>query len=294
LRGPIVLETVDFAALKPVDDAAYAVLESQLRYTAGALDPKVQVLPSNNPSWTRERISLPTGYDESRFNVQLFLPTTGSPPYQAIIYFPHSGHFRYAQSSDEFDPNESSQPLDFILKSGRAFVVITFDGSFERRWPDSRRQSMSYADMYRTRLPHFRQEVGRTLDYLSTRKEIDSERIGTLNFSYGSQSMMPLLAVEKRLRAAVLIGGGVFLLPVGPTEQPYNFLPRVTQPILMLSGRWDIDVDMPAQEAALRLLGTPADRKQRILFDAGHGWLPQNQFDRATLDWYDKYLGPTR
>jgi hypothetical protein len=44
----------------------------------------------------------------------------------------------------------------------------------------------------------------------------------------------------------------------------------------------------------LRLLGTPADRKQRILFDAGHGYLPHNQFVRATLDWYDQYLGPTR
>jgi hypothetical protein len=30
------------------------------------------------------------------------------------------------------------------------------------------------------------------------------------------------------------------------------------------------------------------------LFEAGHGALPHNQLVRATLDWYDKYLGPTR
>ena len=53
-----------------------------------------------------------------------------------------------------------------------------------------------------------------------------------------------------------------------------------------------IDTRTMLQEAMLRLLGTPADRKQRIVFDAGHGYLPHNQFVRATLDWYDKHLGP--
>jgi hypothetical protein len=62
----------------------------------------------------------------------------------------------------------------------------------------------------------------------------------------------------------------------------------------MLSGRWDIDVSPTAQAAMLRLLGTPPEHKQRILFDTGHGWLPQNQFVSATLDWYDEHLGPTQ
>ena len=294
LRDPITPTAVDFAALEPVDDAAYAVLEQQLRYSPASPAPHVESLKSTNPLWKRERISLATGYDETRFNVQLFLPAEGHPPYQVIFYLPHSGHFRYQQSSDEFDPTETNQPLDFILKSGRAFAVIAFDESFERRWPDSRRNSMARADRYRLRLVHHRQELGRTIDYFATRKDIDTARLGALGISYGSQSMMPLLAAEKRVGPAVLIGGGVFLLGMPPTEEPYNYLPRITQPILMLSGRWDIDVSPAAQEAMLRMLGTPPDRKRRIMFDVGHGWLPHNQFVRATLDWYDRYLGPTQ
>jgi hypothetical protein len=77
-------------------------------------------------------------------------------------------------------------------------------------------------------------------------------------------------------------------------EQFYNYLPRVTQPVLMLNGRWDIDVPLEAQRRFYELLGTPADQKKHVLFDAGHGQLPQNQLVRATLDWYDKYLGPTK
>jgi len=294
LREPITTTVVDYSALRPVDDAAYAVLEQQLRYSAAGLDPSVAAVPSTNPSWTRERISLATGYDESRFNVQLFLPTSGRPPFQTIFYVPHSGHFRYAQTSGEFDPGASYQPLDFILKSGRALAVIEFDGSFERRWPQSLLTSMTYADRYRLRLKHHRQEIGRAIDYLATRDDIDARRLGWLSISFGSQTMMPLLALEQRVGAAVLIGGGVFLLDLPPAEQPYNYLPRVRQPVLMLSGRWDIDVDVDAQEAMLRMLGTPADLKQRIVFDAGHGYLPHNQFVRATLDWYDRHLGSTQ
>jgi len=293
LREPITTTVVDFAALKPVDDDAYAVLEQQLGYSATGLDPRVDALESKNPAWTRERVSLATGYDEARFNVQLFLPTGGRPPYQTIVYLPHSGHFKYPQASDEFDPAQSSQPLDFILKSGRALVVIAFDGSFERRWPESRIASMTQADRFRLRLKHHRQELGRALDYLATRKDVDPSRLGSLGISYGAQTMMPLLAVEQRIHAAVLTGGGVFLLGVATAEEPFNYLPRVRQPVLMLSGRWDIDVSMGAQDAMLRMLGTPAADKRRILFDAGHGFLPHNQFVRATLDWYDQYLGPT-
>ena len=293
LRRPIETKVVDFAALEPVDDGAYAVLETQLQYSASSLDPVVEKLASTNPAWSRERVSINTGYDESRFNVQLFLPQDARPPYQAIFYLPHSGHFKYAQSSDEFDPTQTNQPLDFILKSGRAFVVIAFDGSFERRWSEARRASMTHVDRYRVRLQHHRQELGRAIDYLATRKDFDTRSLGSLGISYGAQTMLPLLAAEKRIGPTVLIGGGIFLLDVPPAEEPFNYLPHITQPILMLSGRWDIDVNTASQEAMLSLLGTPADRKKRILYDAGHGWLPQNQFVQASLDWYDEHLGST-
>jgi pimeloyl-ACP methyl ester carboxylesterase len=106
--------------------------------------------------------------------------------------------------------------------------------------------------------------------------------------------MMPLLAVEKRFDAAVLSGGGIFPVDLPAAEQPYNYLPRITQPVLMLNGRWDIDVNLDAQQRQFELLGTPADRKTHVLFEAGHGTLPHNQLVRATLDWYDKYLGPAQ
>lgn len=166
--------------------------------------------------WTRERISLATGYEEGRFNVQLFLPATDHAPYQVILFLPHAGHLRYSKSSDEYNPTETNQPLDFILKSGRAFAIIAFDDSFGRRWPDSRRDATARADCYRLHLVHHRQDLGRTLDYRETREDIDAGRIGWLGISLGSQAMMPPLAVEPRIGAAVLIGCGMAILGLPP------------------------------------------------------------------------------
>ncbi len=293
LRGPIERKAIDYAALVPVEDDAYAVLAQQLEYSPAGLDARVEPLRSTNPLWRRERITIATGYDDSRFAVHVFLPTGGTPPYQPVVYVPHAGFTRRPFESNDFEPTESAQPLDFILKSGRALVVVVLDGSFERHWPPEHRQSMSAADRYRTRLRHARQDLGRAIDYLATRDDIDIGRLGWFGVSLGAQAMVPVLAVEKRFRSAVLDGGGIYLLDIPAAEQFFNYLPRINQPVLMLNGRWDIDVPLETQRRFFELLGTPPEDKRHVLFEAGHGALPHNQLVRATLDWYDKYLGPT-
>ena len=103
--------------------------------------------------------------------------------------------------------------------------------------------------------------------------------------------MLPLLAVEKRIGAAVLYSGGA-----GPrgglpaSEQEYNYLPRVTQPVLMLNGRYDIDSTPGAQQALFALLGSPVDAKKHVLFEAGHGNLPRFQVEKETLQWFERHL----
>jgi dienelactone hydrolase len=141
---------------------------------------------------------------------------------------------------------------------------------------------------------HWRQELGRTIDYLATRQDIDAGKLGWFGISFGADSMVPLLAVERRLGAAVLYSGGGAIIASQMTaaERPLNYLPRVTQPVLMLNGRWDIDSPLAAQQKMFELLGAPADQKMHLLFESGHGNLPRFQVEHATLDWFDRYLGP--
>ena len=59
---------------------------------------------------------------------------------------------------------------------------------------------------------------------------IDGARFVTPERRGGAQSVMPLLTVEPRIRAAVLAGGGVFLLGTPSAEEPgYSFPSRFVQ-----------------------------------------------------------------
>jgi hypothetical protein len=292
LRKPVSITTFDYAALEPVNDAGYSVLAQQLDYRSVPFTPHVEEGNSSNPAWTRHRIELPTGYDTGTFAIQLFLPTDHAPPYQVVFYMPDGGVTFAPVTTDGFDPSWGSIPLDFLLKSGRALAVVAFDGTFERQWSGERIQSMTYDEQIRTCLRHWRQELGRTIDHFATRKDLDAGKLGWFGVSMGAADMVPLLAVEKRIGAAVLYSGGIGLWDVLPmSEQPFNYYPRVTQPVLMLNGRWDILFPLSSQQRMLEFLGTPDDSKKQVLFEAGHGNLPRFQVEHATLDWFDHYLG---
>jgi hypothetical protein len=58
----------------------------------------------------------------------------------------------------------------------------------------------------------------------------------------------------------------------------------------MLNGRWDIDRPPEAQQRMLELLGSPADRKRHVLFEAGHGNLPRFQVEKEALEWFERHL----
>lgn len=292
LRKPVTSTPENYAALEPVGDAAYSVLAQQLEYRSVPFTPRVEEVHSSNPAWTRQRVEVPTGYDTGTFAVQLFLPTGHAPPYQVVFVMPDGGDFLPPITTAGLDPSSRGIPVDFLLKSGRALAVVAFDGTFERRWPAERQQSMADDERVRTRLRHWRQELGRTIDYFATRQDLDARKLGWFGVSSSASGMMSLMAVEKRIGVAVLYSGGIAQDRVLPmSERPFNYYPRVTQPVLMLNGRWDILYPLPSQQRMLELLGTPEDSKKHVLFEAGHGNLPRFQVEHATLDWFALYLG---
>jgi eukaryotic-like serine/threonine-protein kinase len=295
LRQPIRARAVDYAAMVPVGDAAYSVLAQQLDYRQTPFSPRAEEAGSSNPEWTVERITLPTGYDDTSFAVQLFLPTDRRSS-GVIFYMPHSGEFIAPVTTEGFDPAAGGVPLDFLMKSGWALAVVAFDGAYERQWSAERRQSMTAAERIRLRRRHWREELGRTIDYLTMRDDIDARKLGWFGISFGAGAMLPLLAVEKRIGAAVLYSGGPGGVHRGlpASEQTYNYLPRVIQPVLMLNGRYDIDAPLGAQQALFELLGSPAGQKKHVLFEAGHGNLPRFQVEKEALDWFERHLGPAQ
>jgi dienelactone hydrolase len=145
---------------------------------------------------------------------------------------------------------------------------------------------------YREMVIQWSKDLGRTIDYLETRPDIDAGKVGYYGISAGAHVALPIIAVEPRLKAVVLLSGG---LPAGrrpPEVDPMNFAPHITAPTLMVNGRDDFIFPLETEARPLfNLIGAPADRKHLAIHDGGHV-PPLNELIRDVLGWFDQYLGP--
>ena len=92
---------------------------------------------------------------------------------------------------------------------------------------------------------------------------------------------------------AVLNTGGLSLSQRRdpPVVDPFNFVPRVRTPILMINGEHDIIYPYEtAQRPMFDLLGTDPEHKLHYRTPGSH-FVPQNELITQTLNWLDKYLG---
>jgi cephalosporin-C deacetylase-like acetyl esterase len=271
----------DYLKETPVDDEAFAILRGLYRYDPVPLNTKLE-RTEDLPGWRRETVTFDASYDNERVIAHVFLPTAASPPYQTVVYFP-GGDAPTLPSSREL----RLTAVDFLMRSGRAVVFPVYKGTYERR------VTVTGVNAFRDVVLATGKDFGRVLDFIETRPDLDKERIGFYGDSRGTFYGVILTALQPRVKASVLLGGGLPLQRVPPEFDLLNFAPRVRVPTLMVSGRGDFLAPVQtAQIPLFRLLGTAPEHKRHVLFDGGH--FPNQLHDvmREILDWFDRYLGP--
>jgi dienelactone hydrolase len=217
----------------------------------------------------------------------LYLPRVPHPPLQTVVLFPGSTAIMTRSSAKPIELTT----FDFIIKSGRALLLPVYKSTFERG-DDLRSDVANKSSSWRDHVIAWSKDLGRSIDYLETRPEIDSTKLAYLGLSWGGAMGAILPAVEPRLKACVLVVPGFNLRKPLPEVDQLNFAPHVTVPVLMLSSRYDFFFPVQtSQEPMFRLLGTPKQHRRRVVFDTSHN-IPRSELIRETLDWLDKYLGP--
>jgi predicted esterase len=282
----------DILTARPVSDAIYAGYQRQFLYRPGPLNASSPETMATNEDWIKQRVTLDTGYEGKRMEVILFLPRRGQPPFQPVILFSGMHMFYFPAKVESIEPGFASLPLDYIVKSGRVLVQPIFEGTYERfRAPIDFNDEIRLAREYAA----WRMDLGRTIDYLETRVDIDARNLGYIGLSFGSSAALPLVATEPRLKAAVLVSGGIPPQIYPPALDPLNYASRITMPVLMINGRYDAGFTVEGNQKPLyRLLGTPPADKRHVILEYGHGSPPRGETLSETLAWYDKYLGPVR
>jgi predicted esterase len=282
LLKPVERLARDYDAETPVANDVYRAYASLYSYDASELKPAVESVDVTSPWWRIERITFSAPYGSERIIAHLFLPKSASPPYQTVVYFPHNS----ALVLPSFDKADMSY-LGFFVKAGRALMVPIYKGMFERRLSPPAAGPNALRDVTIQQMKDLR----RSIDYLETRPDIDSRRVAYYGISLGARLGSIALAVEHRFKAAVLYSGGLPLTRQLPEIDELNYAPRVTTPVLLLSGRDDFMFPVRvSQLPLLQRLGTPNPDKRRIEYDGGHQ-IPFTRTVKDTLDWLDKYLG---
>ena len=283
---PIEVAFRDYRAETPVSDEVFEVFRQAYAYDPAPLNAEV-VAVDTAETFVRERIEMDAGYGGERLTILLFLPRGGARPYQPIMYFPGSNAI-YAGSSSDLDLGR----LDFVVRSGRALVYPIYKGTFERR-TQLRTDIQDESNLWRDHMVAWSTDFRRSVDYLETRGEFDMDHVGYIGISWGGAVAPVMLALEDRVKAAVLIVGGLLMQTAQPMADPFNFLPRVRQPTVMINARWDSFY--PLETAGRPLfdnLGAPDDRKKLVVIDASHGVFSydRNRVVAESLDWLDTYL----
>ena len=283
LQPPSQLPLRDYAKEKPASEPIFLAYKGLFAYDRTPLEAKVEAA-EDSPDWHMERVSFNAAYGKERVPAYLFLPRNSRPPYQTIVYFPHSGSFVPGTSK-----HLEMLYLDFLIKSGRALMFPIYKGVLERYLTveegGNAERDLEVADY---------KDMARAIDYLQTRTDVAHDKLVYYGVSHGARLGPVMTAMEPRFNVAVLVGGGFSPTAQVPEIREVNFAPHVKVPTLMINGRYDFIFPLKSsQEPMFRLLGSPQKDKRLLLFDTGH-IPPRNEVIRATLDWLDHYLGPAK
>jgi dienelactone hydrolase len=298
-------EEHDLEKMKPVSDEVFSVYKELFLCDRTDLQERVEWRDESSKDWIQEKVTFTAAYGNERVIAYLFLPRNSRPPFQTVLFFPGSS-VNWIRSSKDLDKEcQFELFLSFIVKNGRAVLYPVLKGTFERINEATIRiyeeegkgniSSRQYTDLWIDQIRDFL----RCIDYLESRPDIDHQKLAYSGYSWGSHTAPIILALEERIKAAILQNGGFFIYwgsggPVRPEVNEMNYVTRVKTPTLMLNGRYDLFFPYETNARIMfERLGTPKDQKEQKVYDSDH-YVPRNELIKETLRWFDKYLGPVK
>ncbi len=280
----------DYSQYKPCSDDVFQVLKGLYDYTPAALDAVVNSKQDMGQNIIREEVSFNAAYGDERMSAYLFLPENGTPPYQVMIYMTGGG----ASNMHSIEDFDYKSQINFIVKSSRAVVFPVYKGSFQRRFEPV--ENVNYL-VQRDRDIKTIKDLSRTIDYLETRPEFDTEKIGFYGISTGAFFASIGPAIEERIKVTIVSAAG--LRKESRWEDDYishfNFSSRITIPVLMINGKYDSRIPIETRaRPLLNIFATPEEDKDLKIYDTGHAVWFNYEWKKDTLDFLDRYFGPAK
>ena len=279
----------DYRFKEPVSETEFQFYRKQFQYDKTDLNSQIEERDKSQEDWIMEKISFDAAYESERMIAYLFLPKESVPPFQTVIFFPDASAATETSFTESINPYRN---IDYILKNGRAVMFPIYKTTYERKDESYHCAGSSESHQYTECMVKCVKDYSRSIDYLETRKDIDTANLGYLGDSWGGRMGAIIPAVEDRLKLGVLIRGGVSKIKKFPEADEFNYVSYVKIPVLMLNGKYDFIFPYESTvKPMFDLLGTPEQNKKLVLYETDH-FVPKSEIIKETLNWLDKYFGP--
>jgi len=273
----------DFSKAKPASDEVFRIYkESMYAYDRTPLNVKSEPVDQDSSDWRKEKVTFDAAYGNERMAAYLFVPVKVRPPYQTVVFFPSARVLDIPNSKTLGD----MQFVDYVIQSGRAVLYPVYKGTYERPGADNTPSTASGKEI----LIQESKDLGRSIDYLETRADIDRKKIGYMGVSMGAALGVNFAAVEDRIKAVIFLDGGFYAEKLLPGTDQADFAPRITAPVLMVCGKFDWI--FLGKDALLKMIGTAAADKQVFFLDTAHDVSEQRaDLVKYVLGFLDRYFG---
>jgi len=292
--APISLPGVDFAKAPAASPEEFAYGRRRVQYQRTPLRLEEEAAHTLASGVVAERVSIDAAYRRERLPIYTLAPENAAPPYQAVVWM---GGLNILMGQDTTEALEGFAPLlEFLRKSGRLVVQPVFASSLERNDGTAlQRFNGGNVDTQREMFVDWVKDLGRTLDYLEERGDVDMERVAFAGMSLGALAGNVIAGAHQDRIAAQLLWSGGFAAatPAAGAPNLISSAETTTIPVLMLNGREDFIFPYGAgQVPFFARLGTPAEHKRHVVWKGGHFGFPLGEFIKENLAFLDRYLGP--
>jgi len=104
--------------------------------------------------------------------------------------------------------------VDYLARSGRAVLYPLYEHTYGRGTSDANGDVPSATIEHRDQMLRWAKEMRRSIDYVVTRPDVDTARLAYVGTSWGGRLAGVMLAVEPRIKTAVLNVAGLSMAEV--------------------------------------------------------------------------------
>ncbi len=271
----------NFDELEDVSDEVFEVYKSQFDYGNKPLNSITTNIEDFNEGYTAQKFELETTYEsDEKLTGYIVFSNKFKNKYSPVIIFPNASSIGTNNDSDF--PNLGFKHL---LDEGYAIIQPMYFNTYNREkilktfWA-------SESEDYKDAIIKIGQDYKRTLDYIESRNDFDFSKMSYFGYSWGSTTSNYLLAIDDRIKAAVICVGGLMLQKSKKEVEAHYYVRRIKTPILHIIGKEDgIFGYEENYKPWKKLIGTPKDKLKLIELDnVGHG-LPRDTIIKHHSNW---------